>query len=70
MKERNPLDSKTTSFYSESNTFRVFTTLPAEYSINDILAQPTTIQTATVQNNISILKPWVEQCQPFIVVGP
>jgi hypothetical protein len=29
LKERNPLDSKSLSFYSENTTFRVFTTLPA-----------------------------------------
>lgn len=70
LKERNPLDSKSLSFYSENGTFRVFTTLPAEYHINDILQQPTTIQTSTIQHYVSVLKPWVDQCQPFIIVGP
>ena len=74
--ERPPVDlSKTPLDFhlpKDSSNFRALSILTTDLTLNDFtdVNEPPVVNTISVQRDLEILKPWVQNCEPFIVVGP
>ncbi len=70
--EKNPFSAKESlCFYSENKSYRLYSTLPQEFDLDEVLSENGAIlKTIMAQSYLDRLKRWVNHNENFLLVGP